>query len=1445
MHNLYKSNRVNITQANTFDEWRLKTNEIGSLIGDRYHIQRYATIEYTKVPLYTDSELEFGFDDTRFDNGQPREKVLIDIKMSYTPDDITEPGFDTANPAISTQVINQTIIREGMEISENIKVVMIPHTDLYGYEHGSTTTAIYETPGQAINYFVDNILTIKGSDIGGVDGVNDIKVKVSALTGLNTGTVKSVILNTAAAYDKVTGLGFLFPNTSVYSELHQIRSDLAGSESNPDFIPFTKLNTNAQTIALAINEVNSKIQGSGENLTTLLTADADVQPVLWSKFKSSGYGDNTVVYVAAEAEGETALYFRSRVSLNEKDPKEKDAQGNYVNTWTGSGEYDDEPWELIITSAPGLGYGTISLNRALNYVTETLGINTVNSLADLNNNSDYPDNDNHTVFTSLNHIDNYIGNYDYLAISSNPGKTSSNSYISHSANMFYTEWENNYTRTTLDTKLSSIFGHNEDTTYKSLYARHDSSNLLNKPYSFYNRIIAGEDGEVTFNNHFTEVYTDKSIIGSIAELRLRTDLLTQEIYTNPNSTSGYSSLDSGQSFTNIFETKKSIIDILRYVEETISPSQLDKAHLSRSGFFAQDQNISHSDTFNQTIQDFDHWDSSHTDGPLWVGDRDYGILAGKITRAYDSGVGTWHQMYTHQPLIMRTSDTIATAGTVGSSKIIDSDGYLDANTKKGNITSIYPERMVINSGPKTQIEIGYSKAEREVASFWSDVTAEYTNSFKLNSVGGITERDNQTLVKNLNVKGDILTTGEIYVDARPLDDLYLNTWSASSTLRQNIYTTPVFKNELWVLSEQQVETEQKIQREIEDVVGAMVSPVVEGEGATALTIYKNIESGIDVTYTASDDSNRDKNSAYLNFRTKSPEILIAGDMLGVGVLRNLQNTTIDTYLNPASPFVQSTVRKLVYRSLQPENWLWATDKFHKGIEVNEVDSVDANNKTFRRLKIQLQDGFTANTDITVKIQLGQDAATGTFNTGANDTNYINANGVLPSGYNIGNNDRTNDEKITAATGAANWLSDQISASSDFNAFTSRIAVNYEQSVSSSSTSLVSIIVITMIEQESVVLDGWPSGTESNWKVKITAQNSGLELISKEYEGVMNTANLPVHYSTSRETQNITANNVNSSFYETLGTGVNDNVDKDWDSITMISDTNTTTYVGDDSEPSLDLHKFEIKDADYTITNVLHFKVSNPSMLVTKEQEWPRLSLNMTGVINSDGSSTNHIGTFTPSIGYNPDTGQAELSITTSSQKTPWKDEGYITGYTNNTYSASATGHMTKSTGGWATGIFSTDATVESVAGTIVARDTDKNIFVNKMHGVATEAEYADLAENYVADKQYEVGTVLSLGGEFEVTESDRIMDSRVVGVVSENPAYLMNSYCTGEFIATVALKGRVPVKVEGPVDKGDIIISSGRGTGVSNNNPSFGSIIGKAVVSKTSEGTELIEVVIT
>ena len=87
----------------------------------------------------------------------------------------------------------------------------------------------------------------------------------------------------------------------------------------------------------------------------------------------------------------------------------------------------------------------------------------------------------------------------------------------------------------------------------------------------------------------------------------------------------------------------------------------------------------------------------------------------------------------------------------------------------------------------------------------------------------------------------------------------------------------------------------------------------------------------------------------------------------------------------------------------------------------------------------------------------------------------------------------------------------------------------------------------------------------------------------------------------------------------------------------------------------------------------------------------------------------------------------------------------------------------------------------------------------KLHGTATSAEYADLAEMYTSDASYEPGTVLMIGGEAEVTQTTEAFSPEVFGIVSSNPAYLMNSPCEG---VAVALEGRVPCKVIGPVRKG-------------------------------------------
>jgi hypothetical protein len=112
-------------------------------------------------------------------------------------------------------------------------------------------------------------------------------------------------------------------------------------------------------------------------------------------------------------------------------------------------------------------------------------------------------------------------------------------------------------------------------------------------------------------------------------------------------------------------------------------------------------------------------------------------------------------------------------------------------------------------------------------------------------------------------------------------------------------------------------------------------------------------------------------------------------------------------------------------------------------------------------------------------------------------------------------------------------------------------------------------------------------------------------------------------------------------------------------------------------------------------------------------------------------------------------------------------------------------------------------------------------------GSSLTATYADLAEYYEADVKYLPGTVLMFGGEKEVTLADD-GTNKVAGVVSTNPAYVMNSTCPG-LLTAVALQGRVPCKVRGKISKGDMLISGGNGFARPNQFPSMGTVIGKAL----------------
>ena len=132
-------------------------------------------------------------------------------------------------------------------------------------------------------------------------------------------------------------------------------------------------------------------------------------------------------------------------------------------------------------------------------------------------------------------------------------------------------------------------------------------------------------------------------------------------------------------------------------------------------------------------------------------------------------------------------------------------------------------------------------------------------------------------------------------------------------------------------------------------------------------------------------------------------------------------------------------------------------------------------------------------------------------------------------------------------------------------------------------------------------------------------------------------------------------------------------------------------------------------------------------------------------------------------------------------------------------------------------------------------------------GVSTQARYADLAENYQADQSYDPGTVLIFGGTDEVTTTDQDHDTRVAGVVSTNPAHLMNGGLTGPNVVELGLTGRLPCRVLGPVATGDVLVTSGiPGVAQRIDNTKFlpGCVIGKALKSVNTNTIETIEIVV-
>jgi len=192
--------------------------------------------------------------------------------------------------------------------------------------------------------------------------------------------------------------------------------------------------------------------------------------------------------------------------------------------------------------------------------------------------------------------------------------------------------------------------------------------------------------------------------------------------------------------------------------------------------------------------------------------------------------------------------------------------------------------------------------------------------------------------------------------------------------------------------------------------------------------------------------------------------------------------------------------------------------------------------------------------------------------------------------------------------------------------------------------------------------------------------------------------------------------------------------------------------------------------------------------------------------------------------------------------------------TAGTITAQATGYIiaknTDNATSNVTGAIQTDGGISAKKAIFASGNVTSSANINGVYftGTAVGALYSDLAERYLADAVYEPGTVLMMGGEQEVTICNEENSIDVFGVVSTDPAYLMNSLNGSAELRPappVAMVGRVPVKVTGQVKKGQRLVSALNGfaqAAPDNVNPM--AVIGRSLENKVSDSEGVIEAVV-
>jgi hypothetical protein len=175
---------------------------------------------------------------------------------------------------------------------------------------------------------------------------------------------------------------------------------------------------------------------------------------------------------------------------------------------------------------------------------------------------------------------------------------------------------------------------------------------------------------------------------------------------------------------------------------------------------------------------------------------------------------------------------------------------------------------------------------------------------------------------------------------------------------------------------------------------------------------------------------------------------------------------------------------------------------------------------------------------------------------------------------------------------------------------------------------------------------------------------------------------------------------------------------------------------------------------------------------------------------------------------------------------------------SNIYATTFTGTATEASTLNVNGTFRPAATT-STPNTVAARDGSGDLYANLFNGTATQARYADLAEKYTTgETELEPGTAVAVIAD-DCCEVGPAKSSDIcIGVVSTNPAIMMNSEADGQYIA---LKGRVPVKVEGPVKKGQAIFAWDDGICKT---VATSALVGIALESNDDDSIKLVECVL-